>query len=42
VATCPQGAIAMQAKEVLPDVPHNAIEMQVRMVRERAQLSKAG
>ena len=38
VAVCPEQAISMQSKEVLPDVPENPIAMNISMAKERGQL----
>lgn len=38
VAVCPEEAISMQARQVLPDVPENIIDMRIRMAKERAAL----
>ncbi len=38
VAVCPQQAISMQPKEVLPDVPENALTMNIALAKERGQL----
>jgi NAD-dependent dihydropyrimidine dehydrogenase PreA subunit len=38
VAVCPQQAISMQPKEVLPDVPENALAMNIALAKERGQL----
>lgn len=38
VTVCPEQAISMQPKEVLPDVPENALAMNIAMAKERRQL----
>ncbi|MCP3927455.1 MAG: 4Fe-4S dicluster domain-containing protein [Desulfobacterales bacterium] len=38
VDICPQNSLSMQEKEVLPDVPENALEMNMRIATERMQL----
>jgi ferredoxin len=38
VAVCPEQAISLQLKEVLPDVPENPIAMNHSMAKERGQL----
>lgn len=38
VAVCPEQAISMQPKEVLPDVPESPIAMNISMAKERGQL----
>ncbi len=38
VTGCPEQAISMQPKEVLPDVPINALAMNIAMAKERGQL----
>ncbi|MDA3896552.1 MAG: 4Fe-4S binding protein [Desulfobacteraceae bacterium] len=38
VAVCPQQAISMQPREVLPDVPENALAMNIALSKERGQL----
>jgi len=41
VGTCPQSAITMVENAVFPDVPDNAIEMSVRMAKERMAIAAA-
>ena len=38
VGVCPQQAISMQPRDVLPDVPENALAMNIAMAKERGQL----
>ena len=38
VGVCPQQAISMQPRDVLPDVPENAMAMNIAMAKERGQL----
>ena len=38
VSVCKQQAISMQPKEVLPDVPENALAMNIALSKERGQL----
>jgi electron transport complex protein RnfB len=38
VAVCPEQSISMQPKEVLPDVPENALAMNIALSKERGQL----
>ena len=38
VGVCPQQAISMQPQDVLPDVPENAMAMNIAMAKERGQL----
>lgn len=38
VTACPERAISMQPKEVLPNVPENALAMNIAMAKERRQL----
>lgn len=38
VTACPEQAISMQPKEVLPNVPENALAMNIAMAKERRQL----
>ena len=39
VSICPQEAITLQARDELPDVPKNPVEMSMRIIQERTELN---